>query len=435
MRHFVLVVTVLLFFSRVAFTQTASGVLGVQVNSQAVPGASDNRSGGGTFTLGTSVATSVASASGSISSNGGTLAAHGHAHAVGGLQYTGWDATATVQIVLERQVCIVPTDPTLLGHPVNVSFGAVGATTSVQASFSVNTYGYCGSSSALALCIYEINGASAGGFQRQLTKSDPLCYPDVDTLSALPSTGVAIVLGTPFTVRLTGSVMAGVGNGQVYGPFGTFPAYQSSGEATATADFSLGYPLVQDAGGAPVQYTWMDCTSVQGIPLVPTSTLPPDVGIPSCFGDGAQGSTTCPCANHSTTGSGTGCLNAVATGGRLRAQGHASLASDDVVLLASGMPSTVCLFFQGTDGLTGIAFGDGLFCVGGTITRLSVQIASTGDASIPGPGDSPLSIQGSLPPGVPSSRSYQVWYRDADPSFCTTATFNLSNALRIDWTP
>jgi hypothetical protein len=381
------------------------------------------------------VATSVASASGSISSNGGTLAAHGHAHAVGGLQYTGWDATATVQIVLERQVCIVPTDPTLLGHPVNVTFGAVGATTSVQASFSVNTYGYCGAGSALAWCTYEINGAGAGGFGREFTKSDPLCIADVDTLSAIPSAGVAVILGTPFTVRLTGNVVAVANNGQVYNPTGTGPAYQSSAEATATADFSLGFPLVQDAGGAPVQYTWMDCTSGQGIPLVPTSTLPPDVGIPSCFGDGAQGSTTCPCANHSATGSGTGCLNAVATGGKLRAQGHASLASDDVVLLASGMPSTVCLFFQGTDGIPGVPFGDGLFCVGGTIMRLSVQIASAGDVSIPGPGDSALSIQGALPSATPSSRTYQVWYRDADPSFCTTATFNLSNALRIDWTP
>jgi hypothetical protein len=31
-------------------------------------------------------------------------------------------------------------------------------------------------------------------------------------------------------------------------------------------------------------------------------------------------------------------------------------------------------------------------------------------------------------------RMYQIWYRDAA-NFCTTANFNLTNALVINWTP
>jgi hypothetical protein len=33
---------------------------------------------------------------------------------------------------------------------------------------------------------------------------------------------------------------------------------------------------------------------------------------------------------------------------------------------------------------------------------------------------------------APGTRWYQVWYRNAA-GFCTPATFNLSNAVRVDW--
>jgi hypothetical protein len=52
--------------------------------------------------------------------------------------------------------------------------------------------------------------------------------------------------------------------------------------------------------------------------------------------------------------------------------------------------------------------------------------------SYPGVGDLPVSVKGGVAlDGV--TRSYQVWYRNAG-SFCTSATFNLSNGLRVDWT-
>jgi len=32
-------------------------------------------------------------------------------------------------------------------------------------------------------------------------------------------------------------------------------------------------------------------------------------------------------------------------------------------------------------------------------------------------------------------RIYQVWYRNAAPAFCTSATFNLSNGWQVHWLP
>jgi hypothetical protein len=37
--------------------------------------------------------------------------------------------------------------------------------------------------------------------------------------------------------------------------------------------------------------------------------------------------------------------------------------------------------------------------------------------------------------GAPGLRMYQVWYRNANPTFCSSATFNLSNGLEVNWIP
>jgi hypothetical protein len=48
--------------------------------------------------------------------------------------------------------------------------------------------------------------------------------------------------------------------------------------------------------------------------------------------------------------------------------------------------------------------------------------------AVPATGDVPVSQKG---PGRMGGciRTYQCWYRNADPSFCTPSTFNLTNAL------
>jgi hypothetical protein len=159
---------------------------------------------------------------------------------------------------------------------------------------------------------------------------------------------------------------------------------------------------------------------------------PGTAAAPFCAGDGSG--TGCPCGNVGAAGH--GCGNSVdASGAFLWAHGSASLGNDTLVLESGGTANTALLFFQGTTQLSGgagIVFGDGLRCVGGTIRRLRTAQAVGGEAFAPGAGDPPLSVTGSI--GAPTTREYQVWYRNAAP-YCTTSTFNLTNGLQIVWNP
>jgi hypothetical protein len=148
-----------------------------------------------------------------------------------------------------------------------------------------------------------------------------------------------------------------------------------------------------------------------------------------CYGDGTG--VACPCGNSGASTH--GCAHSASAIGSwlLQTAGNDSVASDDVVLRLGNIPGgTPCLFFQGTAQSAGSAFGDGLLCVGGTITRLAVAFSVSGIATCP-PG---LVSLGGIPP-TGGMRTYQVWYRDADPTFCTASTFNLSNGLAIYWAP
>lgn len=158
------------------------------------------------------------------------------------------------------------------------------------------------------------------------------------------------------------------------------------------------------------------------------------VGLPVenvCSGDGSGNP--CPCGNNGATGH--GCANSVVAAGALLATtGAGAVLADDLALIASGMPPNVtCLFYQSL-GLasSGNAFGDGLRCATSSVIRLSTRVASSaGVASYPGPGDASISVRGNV--GGGGVRYYQAWYRNAA-NFCTSSTFNLSNALRVRWT-
>ncbi len=145
---------------------------------------------------------------------------------------------------------------------------------------------------------------------------------------------------------------------------------------------------------------------------------------------------TCPCGNG---GNGTnGCASSVNPNGALLVSGgEAIVSADDFSLVASGMPASApCLFFQGTNPIlypTGTTFGDGLRCVGGTVSRLGTKTASGGATSFPGAGDPKISVKGQLLP-MGGARYYQVWYRNPG-AFCTASTFNLTNALKATWLP
>jgi hypothetical protein len=159
------------------------------------------------------------------------------------------------------------------------------------------------------------------------------------------------------------------------------------------------------------------------------------VGTEFCPGDGTGAA--CPCANNGSNGR--GCENSIGTGGaHLTAAGTTT--PDTVVLLATGeLMSALTIFVQGDAIVSDVNFGDGLRCVGGTLKRLYVKPASTGQASAPGLGDLPITLQSAAlgDPILPgSTRYYFTYYRDPSGTFCpapTGSTFNASNAFAIVW--
>jgi Tol biopolymer transport system component len=153
---------------------------------------------------------------------------------------------------------------------------------------------------------------------------------------------------------------------------------------------------------------------------------------------------TCPCANAGLAGA--GCENSTHSGGALlRAFGRASLVSDQVTLLATGLPpGSSTFFFQGTtreNGGAGISFGDGLRCAGGAVVRLAnygvvagtAAIGYGGQDGLAGGDTTPVHTQG-LVPANGGTRTYQAWYRNAA-AYCTGAVHNLSNGVEILWVP
>jgi hypothetical protein len=158
----------------------------------------------------------------------------------------------------------------------------------------------------------------------------------------------------------------------------------------------------------------------------------PTTPIAFCFGDGSG--TGCPCGNSGATDS--GCANSSnPAGAKLTASGNSSIASDTLRLTGSGMPNGTALYFQGIqriNGGAGAPFGDGLRCVGGAVVRMGAKTNAGGASSYPESGDAAISVKGADSAGL--VRYYQCWYRDPTP-YCTTTTFNLSNAIQVTWTP
>jgi hypothetical protein len=97
-------------------------------------------------------------------------------------------------------------------------------------------------------------------------------------------------------------------------------------------------------------------------------------------------------------------------------------------------PNVSALVFQGTT-TSNFTFGDGFRCIGTPTLRFPIRTANgVGDAGYGYTyGDVPISVRGGVP-SLGGTFYYQVWYRDPT-SFCTSATTNLTNALRVNWTP
>lgn len=159
----------------------------------------------------------------------------------------------------------------------------------------------------------------------------------------------------------------------------------------------------------------------------------PPVGTAFCSGDGSGSA--CPCANPGTAGRGCANSNSGSPGARLTALGVASIGGDMLTLTGTDVTGPG-LFFQGSGqfvGGAGLAFGDGLICAGGTITRMGVVFPTGNSATYPGGlTPSPIHLAGGV--GAPGVFHYQCWYRDSV-SYCTAATYNLTQGLTVTWLP
>jgi hypothetical protein len=154
-------------------------------------------------------------------------------------------------------------------------------------------------------------------------------------------------------------------------------------------------------------------------------------GQPYCLGDGTQ-TTSCPCLNDGATGHGCG-SSWHPEGAHLVAAGSAS--ADSVSLSVDLLPPNSFLIFTKANTPTAQpnVFGDGLRCVTGSLVRLAAQNATAGAATFPGVSLQTLSQAGGTAPGSGITAWYQVFYRDADPSYCTSGTFNSTNGYVITW--
>ncbi|HEV8114044.1 MAG TPA: hypothetical protein VGR31_14830 [Planctomycetota bacterium] len=175
-----------------------------------------------------------------------------------------------------------------------------------------------------------------------------------------------------------------------------------------------------------------------GIMFSATIRIPVPCGSTSyCAGDGSG--VACPCGNSGLPGH--GCENSSTTGGALLTMtGTPSLGGDTVQFTCAGeRPTALSVVLQGTVQISAVNYGDGLRCIAGSIKRLYIKNAVAGTVIAPQGVDPTVSARSAalgntIPVG--SSRFYQVYYRDPIPTFCPNppgGTFNVSNAIRIDW--
>jgi hypothetical protein len=173
----------------------------------------------------------------------------------------------------------------------------------------------------------------------------------------------------------------------------------------------------------------------------PVDSCTPGTVDPHCFGDGSLAP--CPCGNNGLPGS--GCGNSDHPGGaNLSATGAPSLGADTLQLVSSGHhSSSLAIFVQGAPTGGAFAYGDGLRCIGSPLKRVfKMAPASTPTLVAPSVASSPptpatissqsAALGDSLLPGT--IREYQMFYRDPV-NFCTPASFNVTNGMRVVWAP
>ncbi len=169
----------------------------------------------------------------------------------------------------------------------------------------------------------------------------------------------------------------------------------------------------------------------------------PAPGTSFCWGDGSL-PTPCPCALPNTVPSpsgaaGHGCANTFDLDGAiLSATGTLTPDTIQFTCVVGGNYAAFALLLKGNaSNPTGSANADGVLCVSGALLRFGAHNAATGGAPL-GTWTLPNTIQtnsisaASLQtPG--ETAYYQLFYRNAQPNFCTAATANWSNAYSLAW--
>jgi hypothetical protein len=211
-----------------------------------------------------------------------------------------------------------------------------------------------------------------------------------------------------------------------------------NGPGNALAVFGSGEKSALFVGGA--------FTSAGGVPASGIAQWSNPVGcgspgVPICV-PLAGGVIDCPCGNTSGLG-GVGCDNSSATGGAvLMATGIARLTYDTVVFTSDkAVSATPSILLQGNSvSPTGIAFGQGVRCVAGSLKRMYVKTHLGGSITAPEPGDPRVSARSAAAGDVIAAgthRYYGVYYRDPIvPGSCPAwALYNITQQLDVLWAP
>jgi hypothetical protein len=168
-------------------------------------------------------------------------------------------------------------------------------------------------------------------------------------------------------------------------------------------------------------------------------------GASFCWGDGSL-PTPCPCVAPNTVPSPSGaaehgCANTFdLDGAMLSASGALSPDTIQFTVDVGGNYAAFALMLKGSaSNPGGAANADGVLCVSGALLRFGAHNAATGGAPL-GTWTLPNTIQTNSI-SVASAQSpgqtayYQLFYRNAQPNFCTSATANWSNGYSLVWPP
>jgi len=167
-------------------------------------------------------------------------------------------------------------------------------------------------------------------------------------------------------------------------------------------------------------------------------------GVTSLCSPGIDNVRSCPCGNP-PVGPDRGCDNSSSTGGAFLTAGGIAYLNQDSLVFSTQLerPGATSILLEGTAALSnGMAFGQGVRCVGGTLKRMYAKTAFNGSISAPeaGTNDLPVSAR-SAQLGVPIqagvSLYYLVYYRDSTVlGGCSAAnTFNATQTCSIGWWP